>query len=587
MLRSRLPRLLMIALMLFTPGQFAPRVLAQAPAPKQPTAPGRKAAAPKPGRPNRSAAKTPVTGKVPAKPAAAGAAKNPLDLKYVAADFIAASVSHPARTLASPEFELFPIEIMQAALKKELGVDILQVEEVIALFAFTPPMPPSPAWIARFSAPVDQDAILSHVSAGEGEKIGQHDSYQLKQADLGSILFPDPQTVLIGRPEQLAKMLDADNESSPLIEHLRRVDRSEMLSAVAVLDSLQPIIQGGMAQLPPVPPQFQQFLEAPGLLSAVELHCGSESWASLVLEGTDEKAAVRLAALLEDAIGLGEQFLSEHLNQMKAEEPGEITDATEHYARRMLKLVLDSVHRQRQGKRLVISTEGGLELTSVATIGVLTALLLPAVQAAREAARRAQGSNNLKQIGLAMQNHADVFKQFPARAIYKEGEPLLSWRVKILPFVEQNELYKQFHLDEPWDSEHNRQLIAKMPPVYANPVLDAKLTAAGMTDYLAPVGPNTAFNGEEGLGFAAFKDGTSNTVMVVEANADRAVIWTKPDDFEVDADNPLGGLGSIHPGGFSALFADGHVQFLSSMLDPKVLLHLFTPNGGEAIPPGF
>lgn len=586
MRRSRLPRLLMLALMLFTPGQFAPRVLAQAPAPRtrQPAA-SKPKAVPKPGQSNRPAAKTPVKGKVPAKRVAAP--KNPIDLKYVSSDFIAASVSHPARTLSSPEFELFPIEIMQATAKKELGVDILQVEDVITLFAFTPPMPPSPAWIARFSGPVDRDEIISHVSAGEGEKIGEHDSYQLKQAELGSIVFADEQTVLVGRPDQLAKMLDADNESSPLIEHLRAVDRAEMLSVVAVLDSLQPIIAGGMSQLPPVPPEFQQFLEAPGLISTIEFHLGLESGASLVLEGTDEKATVRLAALLEDGIGLGEQFLNEHLSQMKSQDPGEITDATEHYLRRIVKLVLDSVHRQRQGNRLVLSVESGLEFTSVATIGVLTALLLPAVQAAREAARRAQGSNNLKQIGLAMQNHADVFKQFPPRAIYKEGKPLLSWRVKILPFIEQNELYKEFHLDEPWDSEHNRQLIARMPPVYANPVLDDKLIAAGMTDYLAPVGPNTAFKGEQGLGFAAFKDGTSNTVMVVEANADRAVIWTKPDDFEVDADNPLGGLGSIHPGGFSALYADGHVQFINNMIDPKVLLNLFNPNDGQVIPNDF
>jgi prepilin-type processing-associated H-X9-DG protein len=183
-----------------------------------------------------------------------------------------------------------------------------------------------------------------------------------------------------------------------------------------------------------------------------------------------------------------------------------------------------------------------------------------------------------------MQNHHYVYGRFPARARVKDGKPLLSWRVSILPFIEGDALYKQFHLDEPWDSEHNRTLIAKMPQVYVNPVLDAKLAQAGMTDYLAVAGPNTLFDREEGTKIQEIKDGTSNTVMVVEANADRAVIWTKPDDFEVDAENPVGGLESIQPGGFMAMFADGHVQFIKNTIDPKVLLNLFNPRDGQ-LPP--
>jgi prepilin-type processing-associated H-X9-DG protein len=585
MRRSTLPRLLMLGLMLSSPGQWAPRGWAQAPAARQPNRAQTKPAQPKPSRPR------------PAKPLPkanpSGRSRDvaePLDLKYISSDFIAASVGHPRRTLSSPQFQLFPVEITQATTKQELGVDIMQVEDLITLFAFNPAQPPSPSMIARFNEPLDREAIVSQVSAGAGEKIGGLDSYPLKRADLGSVVFPDDRTALVGHPAQLAKMLAAENETSPLIERLRHVDRSEMASAVALLDPWRPIIQVAMAQLGNVPPPFQPFLEVPGLVSAVELHLASEGGGqtSLVLEGTDEKAAARLAELLEDAIGLGTDFLDGQLDELKAREPGEIADATEHYAHRILKRVLDAVHRERDGKRLVLSIEGGgFELTSISTIGILIALLLPAVQAAREAARRSQSNNNLRQIGLAMQSYADVHKNFPARAIFKDGKPLLSWRVAILPYIEQMALYKQFHLDEPWDSEHNRTLIEQMPQVYANPALDAKLTAAGMTDYLAPAGPNTAFNGEQGLGFASFKDGTSNTIIAIEANADRSVIWTKPDDLEVDAESPVDGLGSIHPGGFMALFADGHTRFISGAVDLKLLLNLFNPRDGQVIPNDF
>jgi hypothetical protein len=221
---------------------------------------------------------------------------------------------------------------------------------------------------------------------------------------------------------------------------------------------------------------------------------------------------------------------------------------------------------------------------SLATSGVAIALLLPAVQQAREAARRTQSTNNLKQIGLAMHNFADVYKWFPAAAGYdKQNKPMLSWRVYILPFVDEQELYKSFHLEEPWDSEHNKALIARMPVVYHNPNLPQ--AAEGKTNYLAVVGDKAAVRPKEGTAIADFTDGTSNTILAVEANADRAVIWTKPDDWSPDNKDPLAGLVGFRPGFFLALFADGRVQAVSVKTEPNVLKALFTRNGGEVIPP--
>ncbi|MGH9549507.1 MAG: DUF1559 domain-containing protein [Terriglobales bacterium] len=174
-------------------------------------------------------------------------------------------------------------------------------------------------------------------------------------------------------------------------------------------------------------------------------------------------------------------------------------------------------------------------------------------------------------------------RPFPPQARFKNGKALLSWRVTILPFVEQKALYDQFHLDEPWDSEHNRQLIEKMPPVYANPKLDPKLVQAGKTNYLATTGPDTMFDGEKGANFGMIRDGTSNTVMVVEANADRAVLWTAPDDLEIDPKDPHDGLGAFQPGVIMALFADGSVHRLAVTLDAETLSNLFNPRDGKVV----
>ena len=218
-----------------------------------------------------------------------------------------------------------------------------------------------------------------------------------------------------------------------------------------------------------------------------------------------------------------------------------------------------------------------------AGVAVATALLLPAVQQAREAARRSQGKNNLKQIALAMHNFHDTYRKFPAAAtVDKKGKKLLSWRVHILPFIEQDPLYQQFHLDEPWDSEHNKELIKNVPPVYISPNHE-DLAREGKTVYLVPTGKSTAFEGNEGLRIADFTDGTSNTILAVEAHRDAAVIWTKPDDLAVDFKNLLKGLKGAREGGFHAMLCDGSVRFISDNIDVKTLAALFTRNGGEPI----
>jgi prepilin-type processing-associated H-X9-DG protein len=227
---------------------------------------------------------------------------------------------------------------------------------------------------------------------------------------------------------------------------------------------------------------------------------------------------------------------------------------------------------------------------SPATAGVGIALLLPAVQSAREAARRAQCVNNIKQMGLAMHNYHDTLRHLPPAAIRSEdGKPLLSWRVAILPFIEQQALYEEFHLDEPWDSDHNKALISKMPNVYACPSRPDDGAKDGLTHYQVFTGPSALFGLPKGTQFRDVTDGLSNTLMVVEGG--EGVIWTKPDDIpypsQADLENqriiPRPPVGSTHPGGFHAGFADGSVRFIKSTIDAAILRALITRNGGEAI----
>jgi prepilin-type processing-associated H-X9-DG protein len=234
-----------------------------------------------------------------------------------------------------------------------------------------------------------------------------------------------------------------------------------------------------------------------------------------------------------------------------------------------------------QGKGMAITgiVLGGF-FSTIGPIAMLIALLLPAVQAAREAARRSQCVNNLKQIGLAMLNYESANGVFPpALTLDPEGNPLLSWRVLLLPYLDDSGLYEQFKLDEPWDSPHNKPLLAKMPKVYECP----SLPQAGSENsiYQVMIGPGTLFEKAEGIATKDVTDGSSNTLMVLESKA--PIPWTQPSGLALQANKPIEGLGSGHPGGFNALFADGSVRFIKNSTSPTTLEALATRNGGEVV----
>jgi hypothetical protein len=193
---------------------------------------------------------------------------------------------------------------------------------------------------------------------------------------------------------------------------------------------------------------------------------------------------------------------------------------------------------------------------------------------------RAKTIHNLKFIAWAM--HMFTKRnggQLPAAAIQEGDKKLLSWRVAILPYLEEVALYQRFHLDEPWDSPHNQALLKKTPPVYA-PVA-AKDTTPYATYYQGYVGPGALFDGDEGTRIADVVEAVRPRLLVVEAA--RAVPWTKPEDLPYDPGRPLPKLGGQFDDGFYAAFADGSVRFLSREVAPETIHALVRRGDGEAM----
>jgi len=170
----------------------------------------------------------------------------------------------------------------------------------------------------------------------------------------------------------------------------------------------------------------------------------------------------------------------------------------------------------------------------------------------------------------------------PAYVADASGKPMHSWRVLILPFIEEN---KQYDFNEAWDGPHNRKVREEPTGMYRCP-WDLTMCDSGTTSYLAVVGPHTAWPGPTGSKLEDFKDGPENTIMVVEV-ADSDIPWAKPYDLHVgQMPNSPGppGPSSPHPrNGFLALFADGSVRYLRMDLDEATFWALLSRDGGEKV----
>ncbi|MDR1491115.1 MAG: DUF1559 domain-containing protein [Planctomycetaceae bacterium] len=209
---------------------------------------------------------------------------------------------------------------------------------------------------------------------------------------------------------------------------------------------------------------------------------------------------------------------------------------------------------------------------------------------AQDAARRMKCVNNLKELAIAMHNYHDVYNNLPpAYTADKDGKPLHSWRVLILPFIEQSELYEQIRLNEPWDSEWNKQFHNVVIPQYHCPSDSSSSSSANANcNYSVVVGKETPFTGSKSVKFGEITDGTSNTLLVIERSD--SVCWMNPTQ-ELTFDRLIKNgivvnedlMGGEHIGGVNAALCDGSVHFLPETLDLETLKALLIKNDGKVV----
>ncbi len=426
----------------------------------------------------------------------------------------------------------------------------------------------------------------SNPGSGPGQSLGPPPGASGGGKPMGA-WFADASTLILGPREELFGAMDRGETVTPRNEY-RVVDASpHLLFVVAPKDRSmfsQPV---GAAPTVTAPGEadYQKVLQE--TLQAVSFGAsitgGVRLQTSLVC--ADSAGAAKLKPEMEKLMALAKsQFAAK-----KATLPP--------LAAELVEMLVNSVQVTEQGQSVRVaaniadSAQPKLEQLPATLMGMMAFSGSPfggganPLAAAQNAAGEAQARNNLKQIALAMHNYHDTTLSFPpAFSVDAEGKPLLSWRVHILPFLGAAELHKQFHLNEPWDSEHNLTLVSKMPAVFASSD-DLELTSQGQTRFVVPIGAGMAFEGKDGIKLRDFLDGTSNTFIAVEVAADAAVTWTKSEDLAIDVNEPFRNLGGSRGDHFLAAIADGTVRPITDSMAAETLKALFTRKSGESLPP--
>jgi prepilin-type processing-associated H-X9-DG protein len=510
-----------------------------------------------------------------------GSAQDREPSSLVPAQTLASVTLWPKRLAESPSLKMAPLEVITAACLENIGLDPLKLERVdilIGVPSLTGQL--NLGAIVNSSVPIDLSALNPDL-LDSGELIDDKGfKYLLTDTPIPDVIIHplSDKVALVGTMNFTKNMVNNAAPNNEVATVLAGIKSAQDALAVVSINSLRPLLEGFVESAPldrGLLIQVNELINSTSFI-ALRLMISTEEKIQLVVSANDEAAAERV----EIAVAYLLKFAAEQaIAQVESEvqQDSMTGQAMVAYAKRVSAEILDRLRPTKSGRRLVYEVKDFQNVNLVAT---LTGLLLPAVQSARFSARKMQSMNNLKQLGLAMHNFESAYRMLPATGgIGDDGQPMLSWRVAILPFIGEQALYNEFNLDEPWDSEHNLALLERMPAVFQHP---NRVTLPGYTVYQAPVNDQTLLRADEPSRFAQITDGTSNTIMLVEVDEQLAVPWTAPQDYELDMANPSAGL--FVNGVMNVLFGDGSVRELNeAATDLDVLRALFTRAGGEVV----
>jgi hypothetical protein len=438
-------------------------------------------------------------------------------------------------------------------------------------FQAQPSSEPLPGVIVCANADFDQKVVLEKSlprNEGKTSNIAGHDAVQLPDGMF--MTFVDSKTILLGPEKTLEAMLSPRKKSEETKARFEKLYPANDIAAVVDLEPVEELVQQ-MSQQLPMAPLVQSIV---GLAATIDTTGTGESHLNLSVEMSDAANAQQLNAI---AMGGFQMAKVQALGQLS----GDNSPVSEEVVGVLTEL-LDSVTIEAVDETVELNIPK-VKDTDQFFKDVTPAIreLVKGIAESQKAAARRMKTMPLREIGLAFHNYHDIYNGFPSYCAPQsspEDNKGLSWRVYLLPLLGESALYEEFHLDEPWDSDHNKTLIERMPEIYECEGVEKP----GHTSYHVFTGESTPFGNEEPIGISSITDGTSNTVMVVQAGPDKADVWTKPSGIEFNSEDPKAALGKLAET-FLILLCDGSVRDISSDIDDATLSRLIQHADGEVV----
>ena len=495
------------------------------------------------------------------------------DLSHVTAEFFGAIIVHPQQVTHSRLLASLPLDTMLAGFSG--GVDPRQVERL--MFLMGPPSDPKsadpfmPAAVLQFADPVNAREVLAKMWVDvEPCSIAGKDCLRQKteSPDRPVAFQRDERTIVIGAEGTLHRMITSGGAATPLAQRLAATDVSGELSAVFLVEPIRELVRALAQQAAPQYPALHEDLSVMSLFVRLE----GDAPVELNLEGHDAAATARLDGAAREFVEIFQgayplMIRPAVLNPL----PKELADA--------LRAPMD------EGiQRISVSTQANqvqIALQRPPAMDALPDRLAAAMAHFQETSDRDLWLNNLQQLTVAMHDYYRQYQTFPAAAVSDaSGRPLLSWRVSLLRHMgpQEEALYKQFRLDEAWDSPHNLRLVSQIPEIYQTPGHDP---SSGKTSLMVFTGGEAPFSATRGPRFDEIADGASSTIMLVMAPPEKAVLWTKPDDIATEGADPLRSLGQIPEDGLLVSYFDGQTEAIPSNVSPAALKALISHRSND------
>jgi hypothetical protein len=508
-----------------------------------------------------------------------------LDLSWVPSDAVGIAALRPAAIFRRAELEEFRtfVDEQFAPSRKGTATDF---EQIVAVWLHKPDpaqrepgvYAQTPLVMMRFTRPAKAEELMARISRKSTVKEKEYEgaTYRLA-ADEGTAAFrPDARTILVGSESDVQRVIRSRGGPVPAIlggEEGWRAFRNDHVvlaadGSVTTAWFRQVDAAGTPAPFAPLCEHVTRTMLGARLDDQMRIR--------VVMTCDHEEGALRVEETVKAILVLARNWATQRsarLDQSPESEPETIASA------RAASELLTGATIRRQRSVVRAEASGGVAL--LASIRPLMSF--------RRASEQTQAMNHLKQIALAMHNFHDSFNCFPPPVLNQTPSPTgeakpYSWRVALLPYLEEAPLYEQYRFDEPWDSPANLEVLKKMPDVYRAAGDPADSTN---TSYFALTGPETVFSQTggappiRGTRISEIRDGTANTLLVVEAK--RSVPWTKPEDLPYDPEKPVPELGGHFEDGFLAALCDGSARLMPKDLDEAVLRMLIEKSDGQVV----